>query len=230
MEDEFLRRTLLLANSPPVMGLEADPEPAPLSPAFQRRMKRLLADPTGYARRAGRPMWRKVLQTAACVVLVCTVALGGLMAVSPTVRAWVSRIVVEWFTTNTHFRFDSPDFEGEALAWRPGWVPGGFEVSFFEDSHEFGAVDYQNEVETYLSFRYTYVGQDRYYNVDNEHGDYEDITVNGEEGHLIRTNTPGWPSHLMWMNEEGTVAFLLSGELPVEDLLRMAESVEPVKD
>lgn len=228
--DDFLRQALLLANSPQVLGLDRDPAPPPLSRGFHRRMAKLLADPKGYARRYRRPLWRKALRTAACVALAAAVTLGAVLAVSPAAREWVSRLVVEWFDVSAEFRLEGSSFEGETVAWRPGWVLEGYEVVYTEDGHEDGAVDYQNEIGTSVRFRYTYVGEDRYFNVDNEHGAYEEVTVNGAAAHLIRSHTPGWPSHLSWTGEEGTVAFLLSGEVPAEDLLRMAQSVAPAEE
>lgn len=83
-----------------------------------------------------------------------------------------------------------------------------------------------------LSFDYMTASSsaDSAFRVDNEHGAYEEVTVNGVAAHLIRTKTPGWTSHLSWTGEEGTVAFLLSGEVQAEDLLRMAQSVAPAEE
>ena len=37
-------------------------------------------------------MWQKIITNVACIILVCSIALGGLMVVSPTVRA----VVLNW--------------------------------------------------------------------------------------------------------------------------------------
>ena len=59
---------------------------------YQRQMAEMLKDPLKWERRRARPLWKNVAQKAAVILLVFSLSLGSLMAVSPTVRAAVVRL------------------------------------------------------------------------------------------------------------------------------------------
>ena len=71
------------------------------SPRYNRFRLQILADPFRWAKKRRRPMWQKIITNVACIILVCSIALGGLMVVSPTDRA----------------------------SWRPTWLPEGWVVT-----------------------------------------------------------------------------------------------------
>ncbi len=88
-----LREALLEANLrqyAAAMEQAAKPE---FSPRYRKSCMRMLSAPNDWARRFARPLWKKTLQTAACILLAFTLALGALMGISPTVRA----AVLNWF-------------------------------------------------------------------------------------------------------------------------------------
>lgn len=58
---------------------------------YQRQIRRMLANPLGWAQRKTKPVWKKVLQRVAVILIVSFLALGSLMAVSSTVEAAVVR-------------------------------------------------------------------------------------------------------------------------------------------
>jgi len=75
--NQLTRRVMLDA-----VRLEYDPletEPHAFSPAFERRMKRLL-------RRGRHPVWHKTLHAAACLLLALLLSGCAVLAVSPAVR------------------------------------------------------------------------------------------------------------------------------------------------
>lgn len=224
--DVFLHKALLVANSPKVLGLDDDLELPALSENFQRQMERLLANPNGYIRWKQRPLWRKVLRLVVCAALIVAVTLGAAIAVSPMFRSWVTQVVIEWLEENTKFHFGGSSGNEGSGSWRPTWLPEGYTLAFESDQFEHGYVTYENAEGLYIDFNYTYSEDESYFNVDNEHGDYEKIIVNEMEAHLIRSNVSGWPSHLMWPSQKERVAFLLSGDIPIEEMIRIAESVE----
>ena len=67
---------------------------------YQRQMAAMVKDPLKWERRRARPLWKNVAQKAAVILLVFSLSLGSLMAVSPTVRAAVVRWVTEWYETH----------------------------------------------------------------------------------------------------------------------------------
>lgn len=97
------------------------------SPRYLRSRVRLLNDPAGWARRRARPPWKKALQSAACLLLICALALGSLMAVSPTVRA----AVLHWLREFTGYSITYAPIEekgGLSPSWRPAWLPEGWHL------------------------------------------------------------------------------------------------------
>ncbi len=145
--DGLLRRALMDANLEQfrdVLDQAGSLEPT-FSAGYLRRRMRLLADPFGWARRAVRPLWKKALGSAACVLLACTVTLGALMAVSPTVRAavlhWLREISGSEMTYSTAGR---PGAEDQPSGWRVAWLPEGWRLdemsnSFWKYREERGA-------------------------------------------------------------------------------------------
>lgn len=135
--DGLLRRALMDANLErfrDVLDRADGVEPA-FSNRYLRRRMGLLADPFGWARRTVRPLWKKALGSAACVLLACTVTLGALMAVSPTVRAavlhWLREISGSEMTYSTAGR---PGEEDLPSSWRVTWLPEGWRLREISDS------------------------------------------------------------------------------------------------
>ena len=106
--DDLLRRALIQAvreeYAPVLAEAEAGPPPD-FSAHYRRRRLKMLNDPFGYVKRAARPVWRKALRGAACILLVAALAFGSLMAVSPTARAWVQEVFTQWLETRARFVF-----------------------------------------------------------------------------------------------------------------------------
>jgi len=86
-----------------------DATPVETSKRYRHQTRSLLADPWTWAQKKARPVWQNILRTAAAVSLVCAIALGALMAASPSARAAVLQWVKEWYETRIVYRY-----EGEA--------------------------------------------------------------------------------------------------------------------
>jgi len=72
---------------------------------FQHQMKVMLRDPFAWYHKKTRPLWKKVLQTVATVVLVISLSFGTLMVTSPNARARVIQWVREWYETHIVYRY-----------------------------------------------------------------------------------------------------------------------------
>ena len=210
--------------------LEAEDLPHPdFSPRYLRERARLLADPFGYARRRARPLWKRAVRTAACILLCAGIAFGGLMAFSPEARAWVAQIVAEWRETHTEYTFTgAPEPGADVGVWRPGYVPEGFEETYRMDDFDLGHVRYENSYGMTIYFTYTLVGQGGRFSNDNEHSDYYQITIGDSDADLFVSNEEGKSSYLIWVDEDLGVAYKLSSEVDQEELIAMAESVKKI--
>lgn len=110
-------------------ALKTDPPPD-FSPRYRRIRRRLLSDPFRWARRRSRPLWRRALRTAAGILLTCAVAIGALLAASPTARA----AVLHWLrevTEDAILYHPAQESGGPALpaSWRPAAPPEGWAVT-----------------------------------------------------------------------------------------------------
>lgn len=124
--DALLPRALMDANLLQFRQTleQAETREVDFSPRYRRSRLRLMNDPQEWLRRRTRPLWKKVLRGAACVFLACTLALGGLMAVSPTVRAAVLHWLREFTEQGVTYRPGEAE-TGLAPSWRPAWLPEG---------------------------------------------------------------------------------------------------------
>lgn len=223
-----IRALLLQANQPEVLGITR--ETLEEVPAWvEAKMAPFLADPFGYAKRKARPMWKRALRHAAAFLLAASVSLFVLYHVSPTARAWMDEVfqtVVTWMDENTTFHFGGDQTDGTADdVWRPTWLPEGYEEVESKTLGEKSRVTFENGEGDFILLHYLPVQEGSMFDVDNEHSGYSEFTLNSQTAHLFDSNTKGKPSFLIWYNEEGTVAFRLTGELPDGDLVQIAESI-----
>ena len=93
------------------------------TPRYQRQMAAMLTDPLKWERRRARPLWKNVAQKAAVILLVFSLSLGSLMAVSPTVRATVVRWITEWYETHIVYRYSGEQITGEMPRYETSKLP-----------------------------------------------------------------------------------------------------------
>lgn len=72
-----------------------DKEEVTTSAYFQNQMQRMIENPMRWAKQRQKPIWKQVMQTAAAVLIVCSLMLGSIMMVSPTARAAIIEWVIE---------------------------------------------------------------------------------------------------------------------------------------
>ena len=225
--EERIRRLLLEGNRPEALGLCEDGlEPVP--PEVEARLAPLLRDPFRVAKRRARPVWQKILRTAACAVLALSVALGAAMAVSPQVREWVLNVVINWTQGGTEFRGTGVLPEGTEIGvWRLEGVPEGFvEIRRSEDPGRY-TIRYDNEQSDRLTFTYQLMQEGYMFDTDNEHSIYSEHIINGQVAYLFSSNTEGRMSVLIWFSEDETIGFRLMGDFSGSELLEMAQTVVP---
>lgn len=229
--DKMLRSALMDAARAEWEQVMEEPQAEPeFSARYLRERKRLLKDPFGYAKRKSRPMWKKVLQTAASIVLVAGIGLGGVLAVSPEARAWVVwRMSVAQgedfavFTKPEHM-----DGLLDASRFQPTYIPDGFEMVWEDRAPDaWLKLDYEDGAGNYIDYRAVSLSSsvDFSFHLDNEHSDSFEISVNGLPATLMVANTEGYSSYLVWMDGEAGVAYCITATLDREELIQIAESV-----
>jgi len=194
-----------------------------VSPTLKHKMHRLLRNPSGYIRNRRRPIFMRVLRTAAMVAISLTIAFGALMTV-PKVRAAVVDFVRSWFSTHTEYRIVGLP-NTEIGAWKIGYVPQGYEL----------ANDYSDVLGVFLEFRNAegallfidITGGAGAIYLDNEHAEFYEIDINGNSADVYESNTVGYPSHIIVYDAGKTITITVSGETEIEELIETAKSIAP---
>ena len=157
---------------------------------YQRSLAAMIADPLKWAHKRTKPLWKKVLQKVAIVLIVFSLSLGSLMAVSPNIRAAVVNWVTEWYETHITFRYLGTPTEDEMPEYTIGAFPNGYaEVdSEREEWPDYICIVYRNEVSgKTIYFDYTRMTQG-YVNDFEVNSDTatSSVLVNGMQGYLFQ--------------------------------------------
>lgn len=231
--DRLMRRVLL-------DSMERREDTEAVVPAFtpsarhDRQIRSMLADPIRWAHRRTRPVWKSVLQRVAMILLVFTLSLGSLMAISPTVRAAVVRWAVEWYENHVTYRYsgnaiaqDMPQYEITALP--EGYVE---DTSLRIEWPNYISIKYKSEeLQNMILFDYIYMQQASVSDfVPGENTIILPITVNDLNGQLfLEADWENMRNVITWIDPDSNLQFTLQANLSENDILHMAESVSLVK-
>ena len=203
------------------------------TPRYQRQMAEMVKDPLKWERRRARPLWKNVAQKAAVILLVFSLSLGSLMAVSPTVRAAVVRWVTEWYETHVVYRFSGEQLSGEMPQYEITDLPGGYVEDERVDWPTYISIIYRkanDENAPWIYLRYVYMQQGTVNNIGTEGADIIPVTVNGIEGQLYLARNPDESdSTITWIDPDKNIAFVVDAALDADSILHIAESVSLVK-
>ena len=197
----------------------------------QRQMAAMVKDPLKWGRRQARPIWKNVLQKVAVILLVFSLSLGSLMAVSPTVRAAVERWVTEWYETHIVYRYSGEQITGEMPQYEITDLPAGYVEDERVNWPSYVSVVYQNKDNgktIYLDCTYMQQGSASDYVTDGVA--VVPVTVNGLSGQLFLTDD--WENKwntITWIDTEKSLQFEIDANVDQDDILHMAESVSLVK-
>ncbi len=203
------------------------------TPRYQRQMAAMVKDPLKWERRRARPLWKNVAQKAAVILLVFSLSLGSLMAVSPTVRAAVVRWVTEWYETHVVYRFSGEQLSGEMPKYEITNLPEGYVEDERVDWPTYISIIYRkanDENAPWIYLRYVYMQQGTVNNIGTEGADIIPVTVNGIEGQLyLARNLDESDSTITWIDPDKNIAFIVDAALDADSILHIAESVSLVK-
>lgn len=196
---------------------------------YQRQITAMLSDPLKWARKRARPIWKSVLQKVAMILLVFSLSLGSLMAVSPTVRAAVVRWVTEWYETHVVYRFSGEQITDEMPQYEVTDLPEGYAEIERVEWPSYVSIIYQNvndENASWIYLQYIYMQQGASGNFGIENADIIPVTVNGLEGQLyLNRDAEGADSTITWIIPDENILFAVSAALNTDDILHIAESV-----
>lgn len=226
--DNLMRRVLIDAIRKDEENATEEIEPLMPSRNHQRQMKEMLKDPLKWMRNKTKPAWKRVAQKVAVILLIASVSLGGVMAVSPTVRAAVIKWVTEWYETYIVYRY----FGEEVVTEIPQYVITKLPEGYSENKEkriqmpEYGRVLYENDKQQWIWLRYVYVQQGAASVVDIEGAKIRDVQVNGYDGQLILSEDyEELDNTVTWIDTDKGIQFTVDGHIDAQAILDIADSV-----
>lgn len=202
------------------------------SQKHQRQMKEMLQDPLKWMRNKTRPVWKTIAQKVAVVLLIASVSLGGVMAVSPTVRATVIQWVTEWYETHIVYRFLGDAIPEKMPEYKIANLPAGFteNTEYRVENPGYIGVWYENQDGDVILFDYIYMQQGSAAGYVTDGSTVVPVEIEGLEGQLIKSNTPDISdSTLVWIDSKRNIQFSISAMLTDSEMVQMAESVSLTK-
>ena len=229
MNDDLLIRQALLDAALADYGTAGLLEAPSFSTKYLAWEKKFLRNPQAFAQRALRPVWQTALRSAACFLLVVSLSFGSLMAFSPQARAWIVSWFVKSYSDHVEYRFagDYTPITENLQNWTPTYLPDGYVQTDFIDLPGVISILYNND-DPSMEIEFSYqlmsnVGEQ----LDNERHTPSPITIRGMQGEFWEA-TDGSQNFLVWFDEESKHAFLLMSRQPKNELIKIAESVEPI--
>lgn len=205
---------------------EADNGEAPAfqpSPRYQRQITAMKRDPWAWAKKKQRPAWKKYAQTAAALLLVAGLGL----AASPTARADIVRLAVEWNQNHASFVYSGPDVGGELPCYVLGDLPEGYvQTDWQRLGPALVAADYESADGDYLYLDYSYMQQGGGTFIDMEEGEVIETRVNGMEGYFFQDADPEAFDILTWIDTRQNIQFTLGGCMDLDQALVLADGLE----
>ena len=207
------------------LGLFPDDADIPahaFSAEFNKEMDRLAA--LSYTRRkpAG---W---IQRIAAILAVVVIGTSSLVAVNAEAReafiGWIKELTEHYLI----YRYEGdPVPDVEPLVYRPTWIPDGYSEFFVDEADDIKLVAYTNEDGEMIKLSYVYNPDETDWFINTENTIKESITVNGHKAELLISTDSDTAGAIIW-SDENNCAFMVSGFLEVEDLVKMAESIRPI--
>jgi hypothetical protein len=182
------------------------------------RMKRLFARAERLERLNSAAKWAR---RCAVVAIVTAAVLFSAFMTDSEVRAAIKSVIIEWFDQFTKFT-SRQDSTKESQEWEPSYVPEGFTED--ERYGDFGRLTIRYSDSKGNTIAFTYIGQSDSASLDNENRDFYEVEAEKTIYYVFEAETSDKGNSVIW-DKEG-YRFTVRGQLPISELLNIAESVE----
>lgn len=198
-------------------------EKYPLSKKEERFFERITKE-----KKYGKPLALVYLSRAAVIFLCFVTLAAAVMLSSPTVRAAVRNVFMQWFEKYTLFTFvqtepGKDDFQNVEDV-KIGYIPEGYELGFEDKVPEtityiYYPIDHNPDL--YIAIDISENGVTDV-SLDNEHSDYTKMQINGHESWVIydEKRTSGT---VIIVGKKISVS--ISANLPKFELMKIAENI-----
>lgn len=187
---------------------------------FTAKMDKLL-------HRQKRQIWYTVIRYAAVIVLAATLALGTVMAASPTVRAAVLKWARELIDGNMVYHFYTEAPEETLPLYGLGWIPEGFEETDVFHIDIYYKVMYTNpETNQLFVFEYGYMDTGTVPMViPDEEINLEKTKINGRIADFYQAPRDEDTNILILLDEESNICFSIAASIDRDTMFKIAEHI-----
>lgn len=195
------------------------------SPAYREQIRRMLNDPNGWAKRFGTPLRKQLARHVATILLVLSITLGSMMALSTEVRATVLRWIRDQFQGTIFYEYFGEDVSDQIPQFDLGKLPEGYVEVERVGTSAAEYVKYQNEAGDEIWFDYQYVQQGGTAAIVPEDDTIIDIKVNGMDGELYIPQNPENMKMIHWIDIKENIHYFLNAAVDDDTLLEIAENI-----
>ena len=189
------------------------------SPRAQRRMNALIRNPKAYIRRHQRPVYLKVLRSAAAVFVSVMILFGATVAVSTSVRAAVSNFVRSWFEDSTEYWTPESDLDHKLSL---GYMPDGFELFAQQDLNTDSILKYKNSENVEINI----IVSRGSHLIDNEHYTIVETVINDFAADIYESTESVYPNRIMLHENTAGVIISIISDVELDELIKIAEGIE----
>lgn len=203
-----------------------DKEEVVTSAYFQNQMQRVIENPMRWAKQRRKPIWKKVMQTAAAILIVCSLTLGSIMVMSQTARAAIIEWVIEWYEDSAIYRFFGKPSFGDMPQYKIAELPVGYhDTKMPQVLPNNIEINYEDENGNAIRFEYMRVEEGSAIVIDTENMEVSEIEINGNLGYLYMSQDREQSSCITWYDAQSGIQFMIDGSFERDDLVDMAKSV-----
>ena len=222
ISDEQLREAARKVEESMLASL---PEPeeceATFSPEFERKMEKLL-------RRVEHPIRKRIMKAVACLLLVFLVGGGSVLTFSVEARAtfvgWVREVYEMYFS----YHYTGEDkLAPQDIIYCPTWLPSGYEIVSENDTEFPIYIFYENALGDLITFSCFTNVESMEIQIDRDQIEVQSVLVGDIMASLYVEQDKDDANILIWPDDEKGVIFSITAALDSEDLIKIAESVQP---
>lgn len=188
---------------------------------FTAKMDKLLH------RQKRRRVWHTVMRYAAVLVITATLALGAVMAASPTARAAVLKWARELVEGNMVYHFYTEAPEETLPLYGLGWIPEGFEETdvLYIDIY-YKAIYINSKTDQLFVFEYDYMDDGTVPMVIPEDDiNLEKTKINGMPADFYQAPKDEDTNILFIFDEESNICFTISASIDRDAMFKIAEHI-----
>ncbi len=216
--DAMLKRAVLEAAESDYMKSEEESSPAELSSKYERRFRKMLKDPVAYVKRLRKPVYLRILETAAAVLLVVS-TLFGLLMLNPTVRATFSAIMNKNLDDRNLYRLMEEADTVLPDSVTLGYVPDGYELE--SEKYDENSIDIIYSSETGELLYLILIDNIGLLQIDNEHYKIKETTIENYTVKIYETTNDKLSNKLICYDENTNLIISLDGYLSISQLKKV---------